>query len=71
MLRFLGQLGNVRDMAQRFKVLGNYTNLLPDKVMAHLQQYDCFSHRSDLKSVFLTAIFRISYLKVSDQFLKK
>ena len=36
MLRFLGQLGNVNDMAQCFKVLGNYTNLLFKKVMARI-----------------------------------
>lgn len=57
-------------MAQYFKVLGNDTNLLSKKVMAHVQQYN-FSHRSDLKSVFLTAIFRITSWKVSEQFKKK
>lgn len=43
-------------MAQYFKVLGNYTNLLSKKLMAHLQQYYYFSHRNDLKSVVFAAI---------------
>lgn len=56
-LRFLWQLGSVKNMVQYFKVLGNYMNLLSKKVMFHLHRCDYFSHRTDLKSMFVTAFF--------------
>lgn len=43
-------------MAQYFKVLGNYTNLLSKKLMAYLKQYYYFLYSNDLKSVVFAGI---------------